>query len=122
MRKSIGSGELDRKVHFGRAITYEDESYGGKDIVYVYTNKDVWAKVVFFGTPSVGASEAMMNDQKTGKVKVEVFVRFMTDIKFEDFIVFKGRYYEIYSIQVIGKREYLVLRAEWRDDIDPITT
>lgn len=119
MKKSIGAGELDRRVHFGRAITYVDPDYGGKDIVYTYTSKDVWAKVVFFGTPSVGASEAVMNDQATGKVKVEVFVRYMTDIKFEDFIVFKGKFYEIYSIQVIGKREFLVLRAEWRDDIKP---
>ena len=120
MNKPIGAGELDRKVDFGRAITSEDPDYGRKTIDYIYTNQDVWAKVVFFGTPSAGASEGMMNDQRTGKVKIEVFVRFMTDIKFEDFIIFKNKYYEVYSIQVIGKREYLVLRAEWRDDLDPI--
>lgn len=120
MNKRIGAGQFDRKIDFGRVLTRINEDTGEKSSAFVYTNKNVWAKVDFFGTPSAGASEDMINDQKTGKIKIEVFVRFMTDIQFEDFIVFKNRYYEVYSIQMRGPREYLAIRAEWRDDYDPL--
>lgn len=112
---------MDRKVDFGRVFQEIKKDSGSKLSRFMYTKRNVWAKVDFFGTPSAGASEDMINDQKTGKVKIEIYVRFMTDIKFEDFVVFKNRFYEIYSIQMVGNREYLVLRAEWRDDYEPIT-
>ena len=112
---------MDRKINFGRAFNQIDSETGSKSFNFMYTKQSVWAKVDFFGTPSAGASEDVINDQRTGKIKIEVYVRFMTDIKFEDFIVFKNRFYEVYSIQMVGNREFLVIRAEWRDDLDLTT-
>jgi len=120
LKKSIGAGQMDRKVSFGRVFTEIDSDTGSKSSRFMYTRSNVWAKVDFFGTPSAGASEDMINDQKTGKIKIEIYVRFFADIKFEDFVVFKDRYYEVYSIQMVNNREYLVLRAEWRDDYEPL--
>jgi head-tail adaptor len=119
MAKVIGAGQLDRKIDFGRTRLVIDQETGEKTEEFSYTRKGVWARVDFFGTPSVGASEQVLSDQTTGKVKIEIFVRFFSDIVFEDFVVYKNKFYEVYSIQVVGNREFLAVRAEWRDDYNP---
>ena len=74
------------------------------------------AEFKYIGTPSAGASEERIQEQRTGKIKAEIRCRYFTGVKFEDVIYFEGGKFRIYSIQYEGRHEVLKIRAELRDD------
>lgn len=116
MRKPKRSSVRNQKISFYRETlsVNEDTSFEVKTIKTLA--KDVWAEVRFVGTPSAGASEDFIDGQITGKIKLEIFCSYIPGVKFEDFCVFKGGRYDIYSIQVTGNKVGLAIRAELRDD------
>lgn len=114
------AGLLDKKVDFIR-YTFAPNAYGDrKKTMTVYAGGQ-WANVRFVGSPSEGASEEVDNDQVTGKIKIEVMCRFIGGVSFDDAIRYSDAVYEIYSIQEIGRKEGLRIRAQLRDDIERVT-
>ena len=106
---------MDVPVKFYKNQFVVDSTYGTSSVsseLYLST----YCHVKYIGTPSAGASEEFINDQKTGKVKVQVTLRFATGVDFTDSFSMEGAYFNIYSIHIIGRREFLVIRGESRDD------
>lgn len=116
MKKPKGSGTYDQKISIWRPVSTVNEENGSKEFVPELVIERAWGSVKFIGTPSAGASEDKINDQRTGKIKIEVFMRYVKGVQFDDFIVYRGGHYEIYSIQLTDANSVLVLRAELRDD------
>ena len=112
-------GKLQHKVSFYRdAVTID--ATNGEQIDEVQTIKENrWGSVKYIGSPSAGSSEEEINEQRTGKIKIEVVCRFFSGLKFEDWIQFEGGKFRIYSIQTLGRNEGYSLRAELRDDDTP---
>lgn len=116
MKKPKGSGTYDQKISIWRPVSTVNAENGSKEFVPELIVERAWGSVKFIGTPSAGASEDKINDQRTGKIKIEVFMRYVKGVQFDDFIVYRGGHYEIYSIQLTDANSVLVLRAELRDD------
>ena len=113
-------GKLQHKVSFYRDATVID-SVTGEQTNQVQTIKENrWGSVKYIGSPSAGSSEEELNDQRTGKIKIEVVCRFFSGLRFEDWIQFEGGRFRIYSIQTLGRNEGYSLRAELRDDDTPM--
>jgi hypothetical protein len=121
MRKPRRSGQFDQRVAiinkeqvFELSPTFGESS---KDqFEYSIIDSDVWCSVKYIGTPSAGASEDNIEDQRTGKSKIEIEMRYRNDVSHEDIIVYMGGWFEIYSIQEGGRDETTIIRAEMRDD------
>lgn len=116
MRKPRRAGDLDEKFSIWRPKLTINAETGSKEFSPEVVVQSAWGSVKFIGTPSAGASEDKINDQRTGKVKIEVVMRYVNGVKFEDFVVYQGGHFEIYSIQRSDRNSFLVLRAEMRDD------
>lgn len=109
-------GKLQHKVSFYRDATVIDPATG-EQVNEVQTIKENrWGSVRYIGSPSAGSSEEELNDQRTGKMKIEVVCRFFSGLRFEDWIAYEGGKFRIYSIQTLGRNEGYSLRAELRDD------
>jgi len=114
MASIIGAGDMDIPVKFYRNNSVVDD-FGATSLdaeLFLST----YCHVKYIGTPSAGASEEFINDQKTGKVKVEITTRFVAGIDFDDFFELEEASFNIYSIHIIGRRQSLVIRGESRDD------
>jgi hypothetical protein len=109
-------GKLEHRISFYRDATIIS-AQTGEQINQVQTIKENrWGSVKYIGSPSAGSSEEEINDQRTGKIKIEVQCRFFSGLRFEDWIQFEGGRFRIYSIQTLGRNEGYSLRAELRDD------
>lgn len=114
MAATIGAGDMDVPVNFykNEFVIDADGAASVSSALYLST----YCHVKYIGTPSAGASEELLNDQKTGKVKVQITLRFATGVDFDDTFSMEGGNFNIYSIHIIGRREFLVIRGESRDD------
>jgi hypothetical protein len=115
----ISPSDFKNRITFTRKQWQVNESTGEQVVSQYITKKNVWSKFTYIGTPSAGASEEEINDQRTGKVKAEIYCRHFDDVQFEDVIWFESSKFRIYSIQYEGNREFLKIRAELRDDDSP---
>ena len=113
-------GKLQHKVSFYRDATVIDAQTGEQTNEVQTIKENRWGSVKYIGSPSAGSSEEELNDQRTGKIKIEVVCRFFTGLRFEDWIQFEGGRFRIYSIQTLGRNEGYSLRAELRDDDTPM--
>jgi|LauGreDrversion4_2_1035121.scaffolds.fasta_scaffold158464_2 hypothetical protein len=114
MAAIMGAGDMDVRVKFYKNNPVVDE-FGASSLetaLYLST----YCHVKYIGTPSAGASEEFINDQKTGKVKVEITTRFASGIDFDDIFELEEATFNVYSIHIIGRRQALVIRGESRDD------
>ena len=109
-------GKLQHKVSFYRDATVIHPQTGEQTIEVQTIKANRWGSVKYIGSPSAGSSEEELNDQRTGKIKIEVQCRFFSGLRFEDWIEFEGGRFRIYSIQTLGRNEGYSLRAELRDD------
>ena len=120
MRKPRGAGKFNQKITLVDRTTFEDLntlSYSGEKVTEdSLIEANVWCSVKFIGTPSAGASEDNTDDQRTGKSKIEVELRYREDVSHEDYIIYMGGVFEIYSIQESGRDDTILLRGEARDD------
>ena len=110
-------GDFNEKITFERE-TASANSFDGRLQFTKNDLKTVWASIGFVGSPSAGSSEEEIENQRTGKMKIEVTCRWYSDLrlKFGDVIEWGGARFAIYSIQLVGKKQGYVLRAELRDD------
>jgi len=108
-------GSMKNKISFYREA-YSVGSSGEKVKTVTLIKKDVGAEFKYIGTPSAGASEEEIQEQRTGKIKAEIRCRYFKGVKFEDVVYFEGGKFRIYSIQYEGRHEVLKIRAELRDD------
>ena len=113
-------GKLQHKVSFYRDATVIDALTGEQTNQVQTIKENRWGSVKYIGSPSAGSSEEELNDQRTGKIKIEVVCRFFTGLRFEDWIQYEGGRFRIYSIQTLGRNEGYSLRAELRDDDTPM--
>lgn len=113
-------GKLQHKVSFYRDATVIDPATGEQTNQVQTIKENRWGSVKYIGSPSAGSSEEELNDQRTGKIKIEVVCRFFSGLRFEDWIQFEGGRFRIYSIQTLGRNEGYSLRAELRDDDTPM--
>ena len=113
-------GKLQHKVSFYRDATVIDPATGEQTNQVQTIKENRWGSVKYIGSPSAGSSEEELNDQRTGKIKIEVVCRFFTGLRFEDWIQYEGGRFRIYSIQTLGRNEGYSLRAELRDDDTPM--
>lgn len=113
-------GKLQHKVSFYRDATVIDNVTGEQTNQVQTIKENRWGSVKYIGSPSAGSSEEELNDQRTGKIKIEVVCRFFSGLRFEDWIQFEGGRFRIYSIQTLGRNEGYSLRAELRDDDTPM--
>lgn len=116
MNKPKRSNVRNQRLKILREIISNDESSTLEVKSFLTIAEDLWADIRFVGTPSAGASEDFIDGQITGKIKIEAFCGYVPGVRFEDFILYKGGRYDIYSIQVTGNKKGLALRAELRDD------
>lgn len=114
------AGLLDKKVNFIR-YTFTPNAYGDRKKTSQIYAGDVWCNIKFVGSPSEGASEEVDNNQVTGKIKIEILCRFFSGVAFDDAVVYQGATYDIYSIQEVGRKEGLRIRAQLRDDLERVT-
>lgn len=115
MASVMGAGDMDVPVKFYKNEFVINSTIGTTSVsseLYLST----YCHVKYIGTPSAGASEEFLNDQKTGKVKVQITLRFASGVDFTDSFFMEGAHFNIYSIHIIGRREFLVIRGESRDD------
>ena len=112
----LTAGNMKNKISFYRESFVVNTESGEKSKTVSLIKKDVGAEFKYIGTPSAGASEDNIQEQRTGKIKAEIRCRYFRGIKFEDIIYFEGGKFRIYSIQYEGRHEVLKLRAELRDD------
>ena len=112
-------GKLQHKVSFYRDATVINAQTGEQELEVQTIKENRWGSVKYIGSPSAGSSEEELNDQRTGKIKIEVVCRFFTGLRFEDWIQYEGGRFRIYSIQTLGRNEGYSLRAELRDDDSP---
>ena len=112
-------GKLQHKVSFYRDAVDIDLQTGSQVPVVQTIKQNRWGSVKYIGSPSAGSSEEEINEQRTGKIKIEVQCRFFSGLRFEDWIEFEGGKFRIYSIQTLGRNEGYSLRAELRDDDTP---
>ena len=108
-------GSMKNRISFYRE-SFTVSSGGEKIKVVSLVKQDVGAEFKYIGTPSAGASEDKIQEQRTGKIKAEIRCRYFKGVKFEDLVYFEGGKFRIYSIQYEGRHEVLKLRAELRDD------
>ena len=113
-------GKLQHKVSFYRDATVIHPQTGEQELEVQTIKENRWGSVKYIGSPSAGSSEEELNDQRTGKIKIEVQCRFFSGLRFEDWIEFEGGRFRIYSIQTLGRNEGYSLRAELRDDDSPM--
>ena len=113
-------GKLQHKVSFYRDATVIHPQTGEQELEVQTIKENRWGSVKYIGSPSAGSSEEELNDQRTGKIKIEVVCRFFPGLRFEDWIEFEGGRFRIYSIQTLGRNEGYSLRAELRDDDSPM--
>ena len=111
--------DLTEKVDFYEPEEVIDPVTGARSSTDTLKRGNVWSNISYIGSPSAGASEEVVNDQLTGKIKIELICRFFPGVTFEDYIMYNGGRFEIYSIQIIGRRQAYKLRAELRDDNTP---
>jgi hypothetical protein len=108
-------GAMKNKISFYRESLVVNDA-GEKVKTVSLLKRDVGAEFKYIGTPSAGASEERIQEQRTGKIKAEIRCRYFKGVKFEDVIFFEGGKFRIYSIQYEGRHEVLKIRAELRDD------
>jgi len=114
-KRHLRAGDLTHKITVQQCSEGIDASTG--QLSKTYTNwKNVWSSIGYVGSLSAGSSEENLNEQRTGKMKVEFTFRFFPNLRFNDRIRFNGGDFEIYSIQIVGRNQAYVVRAEMRDD------
>lgn len=111
----ISPSKMNNKISFYREVLTVD-SNGEKVKVLTLVKQNVGAEFKYIGTPSAGASEEQIQEQRTGKIKAEIRCRYIKEIKFEDLVYFEGGKFRIYSIQYEGRHKAIKIRAELRDD------
>lgn len=111
----ISPSKMKNKISFYREVLSID-SNGEKVKNLQIIKQGVSAEFKYIGTPSAGASEEQIQEQRTGKIKAEIRCRYFKNIKFEDLVFFEGGKFRIYSIQYEGRHKAIKLRAELRDD------
>lgn len=116
----IQLGKLEHKISVYRDATQIDATTGEKSIQVQTVKENRWASVKYIGSPSAGSSEEEINEQRTGKIKIEVVCRWFSGLRFEDWLSHDGGRFRIYSIQTLGRNEGYKLRAELRDDDTPM--
>lgn len=112
-------GKLQHKINFYRDAVVIDGTTGEQTDEVQTIKLNRWASIKYIGSPSAGSSEEEINEQRTGKIKIEVVCRFFSGLKFEDWVEYEGGRFRIYSIQTLGRNEGYSLRAELRDDDTP---
>jgi head-tail adaptor len=112
-------GKLQHRISFYRDATVIDPATGEQTNQVQTIKENRWGSVKYIGSPSAGSSEEELNEQRTGKIKIEVVTRFFSGLRFEDWISYEGGKFRIYSIQTLGRNEGYSLRAELRDDDTP---
>jgi len=117
-KRYLKLGDFNEKIDFVREQAAASDYDGRLEFSDVSIKEGVWASIGFVGSPSAGSSEEEIENQRTGKMKIEVVCRWHPDLrlKFEDKIVWNGARFAIYSIQLVGKKQGYALRAELRDD------
>lgn len=111
----ISPSKMKNKISFYREILTVNAN-GEKTKALTILKLDVSAEFKYIGTPSAGASEEQIQEQRTGKIKAEIRCRYLKNIRFEDLVYFEGGKFRIYSIQYEGRHKAIKLRAELRDD------
>jgi hypothetical protein len=115
------AGRLSEKIDIYR-VTRTINSFGDVIDAYAAWKTDVRCQVTHLGTPSAGASEFSDDNQEVGEMKAEFLCRWISDIRFDDVIIWNGGHFNLYSILPIGRREGMRLRARRRDNGNlPIT-
>jgi len=109
------AGELSEKIDIYRP-TRSINSFGDIANSYEIWKEGVRCKITHLGTPSAGASEFQDDDQEVGEMKAEFKCRWISDIRFDDVLIWNGGHFNIYSILPIGRREGMRLRARRRDN------
>lgn len=109
------AGELSEKINIYRP-TRTVNQFGDVVEVYEEFKMGVRCKITSLGTPSAGASEFTDDDQEVGEMKMELKCRWISDVRFDDVIVWNGGHFNLYSILPFGRREGMRLRARRRDN------
>lgn len=109
-------GEMYHKVNLKIDVAGTNLYTGDKTFSTVTQRANIPCSIKYIGSPSAGSSEEEINDQRTGKIKIEVVCRYFNGVSFEHYLEYEGGKFRIYSIQILGKREAYRLRAELRDD------
>ena len=114
--RNLKLGDLNQKCYFYRHNYSINASTGDKQAGLATVKAPAWCNISYVGSPSAGSSEEESNEQRTGKMKIEVTCRFFPNLRFDDYFLYEGSMFQIYSIQIIGKKKAYILRAELRDD------
>lgn len=101
-------GDLDRRITIQQATTASDVF--GEQVETWSTYRKVWAKLSY-----ESGNEFFEADQKTAVRTVKFTVRYDSSITEVMRISYNSAYYDIRSIEEVGRNRYLVLKTEKRD-------
>jgi SPP1 family predicted phage head-tail adaptor len=105
----VRAGQLDRKIEIQRYAPNRDETSG--EIVPGWaTLYTVWAS-----KKQQSGREAIRAEQLVASQTVVFTIRYK-DVQPKDRVLFEGRYYDIKSINELGRKEGLELITEGKDN------
>ena len=105
-------GKLDRRI----TIEQPDDRNRAADnspIVTWGARATVWANVRY-----TNGSNSNEGQQRVQNNHVEFSIRYLGTVETSDRILFDGNYYLISSIDEIGRREGLKIKATWKDNYE----
>lgn len=102
---------LDRKITIYQPILIKSASGMEKTEYQLITLPEVYAELRFGK-----GSEDQEGKQVVAKITHMFKIRYRTDLKETFIILFEGQYFDILGIQEQGRRKYLVITAEAKDN------
>lgn len=103
----VMAGKLDREVEFQNAVEASNEM---NEKVPTFTEAfKTFAKVM-----ELPGKEGYEGDQKQDRADIRLKIRYREDITIESRFIYKGRTYDITSIQEVGKRDALLILGNIR--------
>lgn len=102
---------LDRKITIYEPVLTKSSSGAEKEEWRLITFPEVYAELKFGS-----GKESQEGKQVVASVTHQFRIRYRTDLKETFIILFDDRYFDILGIQEMGRRKYLIITAEAKDN------
>jgi SPP1 family predicted phage head-tail adaptor len=108
----VDIGAMDERIEL-HDVSESVDSYGAPLQTYS-KDRDVWAQVLWTQRETEEEENAM---RELPQNMVDFVIRYASDVDETWRIVYDGRNYDIESIEIMGRRQFLKLRGRWRQSI-----
>lgn len=102
---------LDRKISIYEPVLIKSSSGAEKEEWRLVTLPEVYAELKFGS-----GKESQEGKQVVAAVTHQFKIRYRSDLKETFILLFEGKYFDILGIQEMGRRKYLIITAEAKDN------